>query len=115
VTPLRENVTDAIRFWERGRVVYNAALLFVSFIATKSADATAYLFSPVALATWLALGVLANVLYCTAYPVDLFVQISDYKPTWRKWGRPILLVLGTTFACFFAYHTAYSLGRMSVT
>ena len=41
--------------------------------------------------------VLANVLYCAAYAVDLLVQQSDYQAAWRRY-RWLLWVAGTTLA-----------------
>ena len=45
----------------------------------------------------LLLAVLANVAYCAAYLVDVFVQFSSYRDTWRK-NRWILFVVGVLFA-----------------
>ena len=43
------------------------------------------------------LGVLANVAYCAAYFVDLFVQFSGLHAEWRR-GRLTVLIVGTAFA-----------------
>ena len=97
----REHVTDAIRFWERGRIVYNLALLAVSIaiLSFMRLDQSGWFASGVLL---LFLAVLANLLYCVAYPIDLFVQASDFRDAWRgvRWA---LLAFGTFFAMVQAF------------
>jgi hypothetical protein len=91
---LRESATDAIRFWEPRRLIYNAALaaiVLLSFVASYPA-------SRVELTVDGALGVfllaaLANIAYCAAYVVDIFAQLSDYRELWRKF-RWILFLIG---------------------
>jgi hypothetical protein len=41
--------------------------------------------------------VVANLLYCSAYVADIFVQMSDYQQAWkaRRW---LLLALGIALA-----------------
>lgn len=55
--------------------------------------------------TWLPalifLAVVANVLYCAAYPVDLLVQASAFRELWRQW-RWLLRFGGTSFAALLA-------------
>lgn len=90
--------TDALRYWERHRITYNAVLVLVvatvflvhlaAFLDRVSVD--------LALALFL-LAVVANVAYCAAYPVDLFVQRSGLRDAWRR-RRWILLLVGTLFA-----------------
>lgn len=94
----RESVTGAIRYWEPRRVVYNLVLAAVVLIyfgiyypATRSflsIDSGLFLFLLV---------VLANVAYCAAYPVDIFVSASGYRDQWRKY-RWIIFVTGVLFA-----------------
>jgi len=95
---LRESLTDAIRYWEPLRLVYNAALAFIVLIyfwigypASKtdlSVNSILFIFL---------LAVLANVAYCTAYLVDIFAQASGFRETWRK-NRWMLFVIGLLFA-----------------
>jgi hypothetical protein len=40
---------------------------------------------------------IANVLYCSAYLADLFMQLSDYSQTWKRY-RWVLLAAGTSLA-----------------
>jgi hypothetical protein len=94
----REKLSDAIRFWEIRRIFYNlwlAAIVVIYFVmnlpVSKSfiqADALMSLFI---------LAVLANVAYCAAYPVDLFVQMSGVREPWRTL-RWVLFVIGMVFA-----------------
>ena len=48
------------------------------------------------------LAILANVFYCAAYVVDLFVQFSGLQDPWRR-GRAALLTVGTAFAGVIAH------------
>jgi hypothetical protein len=43
------------------------------------------------------LTVLANVAYCAAYVVDIFVQGSGFRDAWRSY-RWLVLTLGLAFA-----------------
>jgi hypothetical protein len=98
----REVITNAIRYWERGRVFYNLALVavvvavYVAMLPTSrghlSTDLLLQLFM---------LAVFANVAYCAAYAADLLVQFSAMRRTWlrRRW---ILLLIGTLFAATIA-------------
>jgi len=95
---LRNNVSNAIRFWEPMRLVYKVVLaaivlfyFFRGFPASRqSASFDGFLFL-------LLLVVLANVAYCCAYVVDMFVQLSAYRDFWRK-NRWILFVIGLLIA-----------------
>jgi len=95
---MRESFTDAIRFWEPRRLIYNLALglvVIVYFVvgypaskATLSADFALLIFL---------LAVIANVAYCAAYLVDIFVQASGYREIWQR-SRWLLFAVGTAFA-----------------
>jgi hypothetical protein len=95
---LRESLTDAIRYWEPLRLVYNGVLAAIVLIyfwigypaskTTLSIDAVLFI---------ILLAVLANVAYCAVYPVDIFVQASGFRETWRKY-RWILFAIGLLFA-----------------
>jgi len=97
-TPLREKLSDAIRFWEIRRIFYNlwlAAIVIAYFLANFPGsrsfiqiDNLLFLFL---------LAVLANVAYCAAYPVDIFVQMSGMRETWRT-IRWVLFTIGMIVA-----------------
>jgi hypothetical protein len=99
---VREMATDALRYWEPRRFIYNGALMLVVlgyFLAawpeSKSSltlDSILHLFL---------LAVFANVLYCAAYVVDSFVQLSGFRDGWSRW-RWVLLLLGTAVASILA-------------
>lgn len=100
------SAADALRYWERRRLVYNAALL--SVVATIFAAHASRFADLASLDLFLALfllAVLANVLFCAAYPVDLFVQRSGPAIAVRR-VRLILAVVGTAFACVIAQFIA---------
>ncbi len=91
-------MTGAIRYWEPRRLVYNALLAAVLLIyfglnypASKSILSVNLVFAVFLLA------VLANVAYCAAYPVDVFVCASNYREEWRKY-RWIVFIIGLSFA-----------------
>jgi hypothetical protein len=97
-TTLRENATDAIRYWEPRRLIYNAVLVAVVLVyfakayPNSKADLSVNGVQGVFL-----LAVLANVAYCAAYVADVFAQISGYREHWRKY-RWILFLIGMIFA-----------------
>src|SRR6187401_1457157 len=94
----REMVTDAIRYWEPRRIIYNAVLAlivigyFCGFLPESRAALSfnGFLFVVV-------LAVLANLCYCAAYIADIFAQFSGFRVLWLRW-RWLLLALGITFA-----------------
>jgi hypothetical protein len=69
---LREYLTDAIKFWEPWRLVYNLALAVVVIIyfAIAYPQSKSTLTVDFCLGVFL-LAVLANVAYCAAYVVDI--------------------------------------------
>jgi hypothetical protein len=98
---LRDYATEAIRYWEPRRIVYNLVLgsvvlicffLFAPPNKSLSLDLIQLLFL---------LCVLANVAYCGAYVADLFAQMSGFRERWRglRW---LLFVVGLTFAAILA-------------
>jgi len=97
-----DTATHAIRYWERSRILYNAALLAVVagvyawYLPGSKAEVSLDL-----LQTLFVLAMLSNIFYCAAYPVDIVVQSSGYRTTW-SWARWILLLVGTLFACVLA-------------
>lgn len=93
-----EMATSAIGFWEPMRVVYNLVLaaIVIGFIVAfwpKSIEFVDWRQVP----RLIVLAVLANVCYCAAYLVDLFVQQSGFRSIWLR-VRWVLFVIGTLFA-----------------
>jgi len=100
---LRDILTDAIRYWEWRRLIYNAALaavVLVVFALHRSLTWTALTVEN-GLAVFIQ-AVLANVAYCAAYPADIIIQFSSFRESWRK-RRWLLLLVGTLFAGAIAY------------
>jgi hypothetical protein len=99
---LREYATDAIKFWERGRVIYNivlTAIVAAYFIAAYPSSKA--MFSLDFVLSLFLLAVVANVVYCAAYVVDIFAQLSGFREIWRR-CRWLLFAIGTTFAAIIA-------------
>jgi hypothetical protein len=89
---------NGLRYWELRRIIYNGVLAMVvlGHILLAWPDSRAKLSRDLVLGIFL-LAVLANVAYCAAYLADLFVQFAGLQGAWR-WGRVVLLVVGTMFA-----------------
>ena len=94
----RSFLTDAIRYWEPRRLLYNAALsaIVLTYFALGYPSSRAVVSLDFILMLFL-LAVLANVAYCAAYVVDLFAQSSTLRERWLglRW---VLLAIGITFA-----------------
>ena len=95
---IRDWATDAIRYWEPRRILYNlilAAIMLGYFAmglpATKTIVTLNFVFMLFLLA------VLANVACCTAYAVDIFAQTSGFRELWQRF-RWVLFLIGTVFA-----------------
>jgi hypothetical protein len=94
----RQALSDALRYWEPRRVVYNVALALVVtavYFANLPASRNALTFSN--LQGLFVLAVLANIAYCAAHVVDVMLQLSAYRPLWLR-GRWTLLMIGIAFA-----------------
>jgi hypothetical protein len=94
----RENLANAIRFWEPRRLIYNLVLTAVALgwiVATWPHFRVALTLHSLLLIAVLAL--LANVCYSAAYLVDIPMQSSSLGAVWRgrRWG---LWLTGTLFA-----------------
>jgi len=99
---VKEYVTDALRYWEPRRIVYNGVLVavVVAYFVIYRSHAIAG-FSVDSLLGLFLLAVLANVAYCAAYPVDFLWQVSGFREEWRR-RRWILLLIGISFAAILA-------------
>jgi hypothetical protein len=99
----RDALSDAIRYWEPRRILYNVVLLLV-VAATYWANlpTSRSIVNADCLQVLFVLAVLANVAYCAAYVVDVIAQISAFRGAWRR-GRWMLLVVGVLFAGVLAH------------
>jgi hypothetical protein len=94
----RESLTGAIRYWEPRRVVYNVVLAAIVLIYFgRNYPATKSIVSIDSILVLFLLVVLANVAYCAAYLVDIFVSASSYRDRWQR-HRWIIFGIGLLFA-----------------
>ena len=95
---LREGVTDALRYWEPRRLVFNAvlAVIVLSYFGANWPHSRKVVSLEGVLFVFI-LAVLANMAYCAAYLGDVFVQLSGLREVWRRM-RWILFLIGLTFA-----------------
>jgi hypothetical protein len=90
---------DAVRFWELGRLGYNgllAALLIAIAMATDG-----WMGIGRRTAEIVALGAVANLLYCGVYPVELAAQALGVAG-WKHWGRYALWIGGVAVSLLIA-------------
>ena len=106
---LREIVTEAIRYWEPRRLIYNTVLAMVVvayIIAGWPQSKAVFALNPVFLLFVLA--VLANLCYCAAYLPDIFLQFSGFRSFWLRW-RWALLAVGILLAAILTHFFALGL------
>lgn len=100
---------DGLRYWEPRRLIFNSVLalvVLVHFFAAWPASRDQLSFDLMLGIFFLA--VLANICYCAVYLVDLFVQFAGLHAPWR-FGRVVLLSVGTAFAATIAHFFAKGL------
>src|ERR1700723_1966292 len=103
---VREALTQAIRYWEPRRLLYNSLLLIVVAtvfvlglpISRSQLNVNLLLFLFV-------MAVLANVAYCACYVVDVAARGSDFRTIWLRF-RWTLFVVGVAFAGVLTYFFA---------
>ncbi len=101
---LREMTSDAIRYWEPRRVVYNLvlAVVFAACVVTHW-PRFVQVFSPDQVPALFILAVMANAFYCLAYALDLFVQMSAFREyRWRI--RNTVWLIGMLFASALTFY-----------
>lgn len=94
-------MSNAIRFWERGRIAYNlvlSAIVAIYFALGLPQSRTRLDWNLGQAVFVLAVG--ANVLFCAAYIPDLLAQMSGFREDWRRY-RWIVLLVGTAVAAIF--------------
>jgi len=111
---LGDMLTDAIRYWERRRIAYNAILVVVvvTVFALHWPESRSAI-SVDLLQRFFILGVLANVAYCAAYVVDIAVQLSAFQASWKRY-RWVLFAIGVVFASIIARFIAAGTLRHAV-
>lgn len=95
---------NAARFWEKGRIGYNAALIVV-VVYWIAATWPHFLpaFNWYDLGRLIILGLIMNVCYSSAYLIDLSVQATSVHVWWLR-NRWILWLVGTLFAILLAWY-----------
>jgi hypothetical protein len=96
-----KGLTDAARFWEPRRLLYNALLtgvVFIWVVKTWPHFRPAMTLESLGIMTVLAL--LANVCYCAAYLAEILIQNVDSGASWTR-QRWAIWVLGTMLAILF--------------
>ena len=99
----RDALSDAIRYWEPRRILYNAVLLLVVAVTYwANLPASRAIVNADYLQVLFVLAVLANVAYCAAYVVYVVAQISAFRGRWLR-VRWMLLAIGMLFAGVLAH------------
>ncbi len=97
----REPLGDAVSYWERRRIFFNAILaaIFLGWIVLTWPH-----FSHASIGQGLLFlvfyAVMANLFYSMAYLVDIPLQHSPLRTAWRRW-RIGLWLIGTAVAILF--------------
>jgi len=104
-------ISNAIRYWELRRVLFNAVLvLMVVFAFAGEWPEAKQAVNLESLLALFILAVLANVAYCAAYLPDIAFQYSSMREAWLKW-RFLLLAFGILFAAVLTYFFALAIAR----
>jgi hypothetical protein len=85
--------TDAVRYWEKKRIAYNVVMALIvigHFIYFLPDSANIFELDP--LLMLFVLAVLANILYCSAYIADIFLQMTEFAEVWRNYRWTLLTV-----------------------
>ena len=97
ITP-RQALSDAIRYWEPRRILFNVVLAVVAgtvYLANLPHSVHTLTFDTIQ--ALFVLAVLANVAYCAAYLADVLTQLSTFRDMWLRL-RWVLFVVGLIFA-----------------
>ena len=112
----REALSDALRYWEPRRLLYNGVLalvVFSHFLIARLTPREAPLLTADTILVIFLLAVVANVAYCAAYLGDIPAQLSAYRSAWARW-RPAVFWIGTAFASVLAHFLSRGLFLPSV-
>jgi hypothetical protein len=99
----------AIRYWERRRIVYNAALIppaFFGYIVCAGVSAGVgdrrFLGLGSVIGLFVVSAVGANICYSFAYVLEFLIGSKGSNSWWLRWGRTTLLILGILLGMFLA-------------
>ncbi|MEO6054833.1 MAG: hypothetical protein ABIP97_12550 [Chthoniobacterales bacterium] len=94
----KELVSNAIRYWEPRRIIYNLvlALIVIGYFLAGLPDSMQRISVNGVLVVFI-LAVISNACYCAIYIPDIFAQISQFQALWQK-IRWIPFWVGVVFA-----------------
>jgi|SRR5277367_229034 len=98
IAPIRATLADAARYWEPRRIVYNLVLAAATIAWFAQAwpnfreEFTLQGIIPLAV-----LALIANILYCAAYFIDIPMQLTPFSAMWKR-RRWILWLAGMLLA-----------------
>ena len=96
--PIRATLAEAARFWEPRRILYNVILTAVTIAWFAHAwpnfreEFTLQGIIPLSV-----LALIANILYCAAYFIDVPMQLTPFSAVWKR-RRWVLWLAGTLLA-----------------
>jgi hypothetical protein len=95
---IRATLADAARFWEPRRILYNVVLaaVTIAWFAHAWPNFRAEFTLP-GLIPLSVLALIANLLYCAAYFIDVPMQLTPFSALWKR-RRWILWLAGTLLA-----------------
>lgn len=94
---------EAIRYWEKRRVIYNLLLIPPSWLSWEISQSFTYsiddrepasFYDPQVLLTVGFLFIGANICYCAVYAMEFFFMSEKTRKFWPFPGRAILLIMG---------------------
>lgn len=94
----KQLVIDSVQYWERMRIVYNLVLMTLAITCWGAEMLSGRAIDLIGgMVVLLMFAVPANVCFCAAYPVDLGLQLTPLRDSWRRW-RWLLFLCGTLLA-----------------
>lgn len=108
----REALSEAVRYWEPRRILYNCVLLaVVAAVYGANLPRSRLDLTFDTLQGLFVLAVLANVAYCAAYVLDFLAQLTTFRPVWLRF-RWAPLLIGLAFASVLANWFSHGLFAM---
>lgn len=105
---------SVIRYWEKRRLLYNAALVLPTILGYAIGTGIDGLDTNISVTLpALLLGILgANICYSFAYTLEFFYGSDDPTSTWVLSGRTSALIGGILFAMFLAFLGGINLAQL---
>lgn len=108
---LRTLITEALRFWEPLRLIYNLMLLVILLYYVSAKSAMALFGSSEFLANCVVMAVMANIAYSFAYVPDLILRFSLLSDATKRFGRWLIFAIGILVGYIFCSFIADELVR----